>query len=133
MQPNGAVRHALISTDEVRYAQFHALIARRGEMAEWLFPKDWPNCRDFDSITHDLDSVVASSAERAEYIDRLCGQQHASIVAVLSYGLDDDQVAQLQRSGILYSQRCDPELVEKLSRAVAVRRAGGSDLLPAAA
>lgn len=132
MQPNGAVRHAFISADEVQFAHFRSMIADRGEKAEWLFPKDWPSRRDFDSVTHDLDSIVATPAERAEYIDRLCRQKHAPIVAVLCYSLDDDQVAVLQKHGILCFQRCDGELVHKLSRAVAVRRAG-TDQLPAAA
>jgi hypothetical protein len=133
MQCESAVRHALISIDEVQFAEFEALTAHHGEMAEWLFPKDWPSRREFDSITHDLDRLVYMRDEQEAYLNRLCAQEHACVVAVVSYRLEDRQVAQLQNHGILYFPRLDRAMFAQLRRAVAARRAGGTDQLPAAA
>lgn len=127
MLDTGPLNHALISTDEVNFADFAILAEKFGHSADWLFPRDLPPRHAHDTITHDLDQLAYGNAEREAYVQCLCAQAHATVVAVLGYNLGDDQVARLRKHGILVFTHFDSAIIQALAQAFAARRAASPE------
>src|SRR5262249_52629137 len=123
----GQLNHALISTDEGNFADFAILAAKYGHSSDWLFPKDLPPRRAHDTLTHDLDHLVCDNGEREAIVQQLCLAPHTIVVAILSYNLNESQIARLKEHGILVFWGWQSDMIETLSQAYVDRLAVGPE------
>jgi len=69
-------------------------------------------------VAIDLNHLVLGRGERAVFVERLCKMKLPCPVAIASYDLEAEEIAELQSQGVLVFRRVDRQLFFELEQAV---------------